>query len=336
MQNRMKIDISTTTIIKVAITVLAILFIYAIRDIAILFFVVIIIVMALVPLVNRMSKHMPRILAVILLSLVFLAILTTIGFLMFPPLVAEIKQLAIDLPIYLDRISPYWQNLQYNITHYQESLFKMSSQLGRLTSGIYSTTIGFITGIVAIFTGLVLVFYMLAEQDSIQKIVSQMLPAEYRERVMTLVRKFGEKIGGWLGGHLLLMVIVGLLDGMALAILGVPFALVLAIWGGLVEIIPYLGPWLALIPAAAIAFSISPLTGLLVLIAYIVIQQLESQVLAPKILGKAVGLSPAIIILSLLVGAKLMGIMGMIIAVPVAAALSVLAQEWSEIKKIRE
>ena len=73
MQNRMKIDISTTTIIKVAITVLAILFIYAVRDIAVLFFVVIIVVMALLPIVDRMSKHMPRILAVILLSLVFLA-----------------------------------------------------------------------------------------------------------------------------------------------------------------------------------------------------------------------------------------------------------------------
>lgn len=88
-------------------------------------------------------------------------------------------------------------------------------------------------------------------------------------------------------------------------------------------------------PALIIAFTVSPLKALLVLIVFIIIQQLEAQFLAPKIMGKAVGLSPVIIILALLVGGKLMGILGVVIAVPVAAAIAVLIQEWPEIKKIK-
>lgn len=333
---RMKIDISTTTIIKVALAVIGIMFLYAIREIAILFFVVLIVVMACSPLIDRMSTKIPRVLSVIIITLVFLGILTAIGFLIFPVLIEQIKLLAINLPVYLRKTGPLYDQIQYSVTHYQSTLLNASSQLGRVTSSLYTTTLGVIGNIVGVITALVLIFYMLSEKDSIEKIVGQMIPAEYRARTMRVVDKFSLKIGGWLGGHLLLMLVVGVLDGVALYIMGVPYALILGIWGGLTEIVPYIGPWLGIIPALIIGFSISPLTGLLVLIAYVVIQQLESTVLAPKILGKAVGLSPAIIILSLLIGAKLMGLMGMIIAVPLAAALSVLAQEWSEIKNIRE
>jgi len=112
--------------------------------------------------------------------------------------------------------------------------------------------------------------------------------------------------------------------------------LTLAVWGGLIEVVPYVGPWLGLLPAAILAFSISPLKALLVIIIYIGIEQIESNIMVPKIMGKAVGLSPVIIILALLMGAKLAGLLGVFVAVPVAAALSVVVQEWSEIRKIWE
>ncbi|HLB95414.1 MAG TPA: AI-2E family transporter, partial [Patescibacteria group bacterium] len=97
-----------------------------------------------------------------------------------------------------------------------------------------------------------------------------------------------------------------------------------------------IGPWLGLLPAFLIALSISPLKALLILIAYLIIQQLEAQFLVPKIMGKAVGLSPVIIILAVLAGAKLMGVLGVVIAVPVAAAISVLLQEWPNLKRLKE
>ena len=155
-----------------------------------------------------------------------------------------------------------------------------------------------------------------------------------QDKIFEVMNKIGFKMGGWLRSQFILMIIVGVADGIILMILGVPYALTLAVWGGLTEVIPYIGPWLGLIPAFIVAFTISPLKGLLIFIAYIIIQQLESQFLVPKIMGKAVGLSPVIIILAILIGAKLMGILGVLIAVPAAAAISVIIQEWPEIKKL--
>jgi predicted PurR-regulated permease PerM len=333
---KVKFEITTSTIIKIIVALAAVWFIFVIRDIVLLFFIVIAIVSALGPIVDFLAKIMPRLLAMIIISVIFIGIVVTIGFLLIPPLIGQIQQLAINLPDYVTRMSPYYQNFKVAITSSQQSLYEFSSQLGNITGGIYSTTIGFVTTIVAILTVLVLSFYMLLEQDAIKHFFHQVFPVEHKDRAVEVVRKIGFKMGGWLRGQVLLMVTIGILEGIALASLGVPYALTLAVWGGLIEVVPYIGPWLGLLPAAAIAFSISPLKALLVIIIYIVIEQIESNIMVPKIMGRAVGLSPVIIILALLIGAKLAGLLGVFVAVPVAAALSVIVQEWSEIRKIWE
>ncbi len=333
--DRIKFEISTSTIIKLILAVFAVWFIYAIRDIVVLFFIVLVIVAAFGPIVDWLAKLMPRVLAVIIFSLVFLSVLGGIGYLIIPPIVHQLQLLAINLPTILSKLGPFYQTIQNSISNYQEGLFNISSQLGRLGSGIYSTTVGFITGVVAFLTILVLAFYMLLEQESLKKFLEQTLPFTQKEKIFEILRKIGGKMGGWLRGQAILMVIIGVLDAVALLALGIPYALVLAVWGAITEVIPYIGPWLGLIPAFLVALTVSPLKALLIFIAYLVIQQLEAQFLAPKVMGKAVGLSPVIIILALLVGAKLMGILGVLIAVPIAAAISVLIQEWPEIRKLR-
>ena len=334
--NKVKIEISTATILKIIGVFALVWFLYAIREIVVLFFVVLVIVAALGPLVDRMSKHIPRVLSVVILFLAFLGILTAIGFLIIPPIVNQIGQLANNLPFYIDKFGPILSNYQNSLGNYQEGLLNISSQLSKFSSGLYTTTVGFISGLVGAITILILSFYMLLEQNALKHFLHQTLPLEHKEKIFDIFRKIGEKMGGWFRGQILLMIVIGALYGIALPIVGVPYALTLAVWGGLTEVIPYVGPWLGLVPALIIAFTVSPLTALIVLIIYLVIQQLESQFLAPKIMGKAVGLSPVIIILALLAGAKLMGVTGMIIAVPAAGAISVLIQEWLNLKKIRE
>lgn len=337
MESKVKFDISMKAILKVALAVIGIWFIYTVRDILVLLFFVLIIVAAFAPLVNKMSKIMPRVLAVIILALVFLSALTAIGFLIIPTLVTQIGQLAINMPAILSRIDPFYKQFNLSIGSnqtFQEMLLKLSSQIGGVTAGIYTTTIGFISGLVAIVTILVLSFYLLLEQASIQKLIHDLVPADQETRILNVIRKIGFKMGNWLRGQGILMLAIGLADGIALYVLGVPYVLILAIWGGLTEAIPYIGPWLGLIPALIIAFTVSPLTALFVLIAFVLIQQLEAQFLVPKIMGKAVGLSPVIIIIAILIGAKLAGILGVIIAVPAAGAVSVIIQDWREIKQI--
>lgn len=336
MENRVKFDIPTSSIIKIAIAILLVWLIYTLREIIVLFFIVLVIVAAMGPLVDRMSKYIPRLLSVILLAIFFVGILTAIGFLIVPPIVEQIQQLAINLPYYVDKLGPFYENIKNALPNYQENIFNFSSKLGGLTSGFYSTTVSFIGGVIYLVTILVLSFYMLLEQNALKNFLHQVIPLEHKEKAFDIARKMSFKMGSWLRGQFILMAIIAVLDGLALFFLGVPYALTLAVWGGLVEVIPYIGPWLGFAPAFFVALAISPWKALFVLIAYVLIQQLEGQFLVPKIMGKAVGLSPVIIILVLLAGAKLMGILGMMIAVPIAAILAVLIQEWPEIKKIRE
>lgn len=333
--DKVKFEITTATIFKVILAVVFVWFLYAVRNVLVLFFIVLVIFAAVGPLVDRMSRYIPRVLALILLLLAFIFILVAFGFLLAPLIVSQIHQLAINLPVLVERFGPLYQQLQSTVTNYQENLFQYSSQVSQITSGVFSTTVGFLSGLVAFFTILVLSFYMLLEKDSIKKLVNDLVPLEHKERIFDVLRKIVDKMGKWLRGQVLLMVIIGVADFIALTILGVPYAAVLAILGGLTEVIPYIGPWLGLVPAFIIAFTISPVKAFFVLIVYVLIQQLEAQFLVPKIMGKAVGLSPVIIILALLCGAELMGILGVIVAVPVAAAIAVIIQEWPEIRKLR-
>lgn len=333
MANRVKIDISLSSVAKVTLFILGLWFLYAVRDIALLFFIVLIIVSALTPLVDKASKYIPRFLAVIILAIIFVGIITAAGFLFLPPLISQISQLAVNLPIIVNKLGPLYHNLQTIVPSSQSNLLDFSSQLSGITSGIYTTTVGFFTGLIALLTVVVMSFYLLLEQDAIKNFVYEIVPQNNREVAVNLLHKIADKMGSWLRGHIVLMIVVGLLDFAALSIIGVPYALTLGLWGGLTETIPYIGPWLGIIPALIVAFTVSPFKVLIAVIAFLLIQQIESSFLSPKILGKAVGLSPVIIILSLLIGGKLMGILGVIIAVPVAAALSVIFQEWPEIKK---
>lgn len=334
MENRVKFEISNSTILKIILAVLAVWFLYSIREVVVLFFIVLVIVAALGTLVDKMSRYIPRALAMIIITIAFFGLLTLLGFLIIPPIISQISQLAVNLPYIINKLGPFYENIRNSVTYSQEGLFNISSQLGRLTSGIYSTTLGFLSGLVAILTILVLSFYMLLEQDSIKNFFHQIVPFEHKEKIFDIIRKISTKMGRWLRGQVLLMIVIGVLDGIVLLIGGVPYALTLAVWGGLMEVIPYIGPWLGLLPAVLIALTISPWTALFVVIAYLVIQQLEAQFLVPKVMGKIIGLSPVIIILAVLAGVKLMGIMGVVVAIPVAAAISVFIQEWPNIKKI--
>ena len=136
-------------------------------------------------------------------------------------------------------------------------------------------------------------------------------------------------MGSWLRGQLLLMFIVGAVNGIGLAILGVPYAFLLGLWAGLTELFPYVGPVAGAIPGVFIAFTaLGPVKALIALIIYIVVQQLESNFLIPKIMGRALGLSPVAVIFALLIGGKLFGFIGLLLAIPVAAVLAVVYEEW--------
>lgn len=329
MNQKTSVTISTLTILKIFGIAILLWLLWYIRDILVLLFIVMIIVAAFSPLVERLyRRRIPRFVSVLLIYLLALSIFAFLIYLIVPPLAIQVKELAHNGPYYLQKITPIYHQAEGYFPPLQKSLESIVLTLNKLTTNLWSSVLFIFGGLVSFLTVLVLSFYLLLERENIVTVLVSFLPIAHKERILAVFQKVGVKIGAWARGQIILCAIIALADFIILSILGVPYALALAILAGFLEIIPTIGPILSAIPAILLGFTISPWTALIVLLSYLGVQQLESQILVPKVLGKAVGLSPVIVIIALLIGGKLLGIAGAILAVPLVAVLHVIFVEW--------
>jgi predicted PurR-regulated permease PerM len=183
---------------------------------------------------------------------------------------------------------------------------------------------GFISAILI----LVISFYLVIEKNGVERFVKEAVPNNLQPRVLKIVERIQLKLSRWFIGQLSLGFIVGSMSFVGLHLLGVPYALVLGIIAGILELIPYLGPTLSAIPAIIIAFTVSPILALLTLILYFLIQQFENYLIVPKVMEKSVNLHPVIIIIVILIGGKFAGITGAILAVPTATIISIVLDNF--------
>jgi predicted PurR-regulated permease PerM len=178
-----------------------------------------------------------------------------------------------------------------------------------------------------VVTVIFLAFYMLVEGPRVKAGFLGLFPRAQRESIADVLEQIGAKFGGWIRGQLLLGIIIGAAAGLGMAAIGMPFVLLLAIIAGFTELIPMVGPILGAIPAVFLALF-QPTWKLLVVIGwYAFIQQAESNFVVPRVMRASVGLSPLLTIIALVVGARLLGAAGALLAVPVAAALQVVVGE---------
>ncbi len=336
MHKAQKIEISPSIVWKTILILLALWFVYFIKDILLLLFLSLILISAAGPIIDKMEeKRINRVLAVVLLYAFFLSFFVFIVSLVVPVLNEEIQLIGKVIPEYLAGINIFIENIT-NLAatyHFEENIDQIfsnsSNALANSFSNIFSNTLDFLSSIFKALVVFSLAFYMLIKKNGSRSFVSAIVPKkEHRERVILLLDKIQIKMGHWLIGQFLLMFLIFGLEFIALSFLRIPFALVLALLGGVLEIVPYIGPLIAFIPAVLIAATISPWTGLFVAILYIAIQQMENHIIVPLVMKKAVGLNPVVIILSLLVGAKLAGVLGIVLAVPFVTAIKIVIEDF--------
>jgi predicted PurR-regulated permease PerM len=303
-----KIEISHKTIIFTLVLLASIWLVLQIRDILFLVFVAFIIMSTLRPIVDWMgTKKIPRFIAALL---VYVVVFGLIGFSIggiIPALVSQTTSFAQAFPGVISRALPYW-NIDLN---------SFSQQLAPIGENLVKVTIGIFSNIISVLMVLVISFYLLLERKHADSIVAGFVGDEKATSFIAVVQRIEGKLGSWMMGQLFLMFFIGLLSYIGLLLLGVKFALPLAIIAGLLEIVPNIGPIISAIPAMLIALSISPVMALTVGVLYIAIHQLENNVIVPLVMKKSVGLSPIITIFSLLVGGRLAGIAGAVLAIPV-------------------
>lgn len=328
------INITSLTIIKILAISILFFVLYQIRGILLVLFVSLILSSALDPWVDKLQKRkIPRGLSVILLYLVMIGVIGSAIYLIIPPIIEQTADISSNFPSYIDSINNSIANLNYSanenilLTKLQENISNITPSLADATSGVFSFIIDVFGGIINFVLIMVFTFYMVTEENAIKKVVWSLTPDKHQVYIMQLINRIQLKIGLWLRGQLILCTIIFFMTWTGLSIMGVKYALVLAILAGIAESIAYLGPIIAAIPAVFLAYNQSWLLAIFVAILYYIIQWTENNILVPKIMQRVVGLNPIISMSVIIIGLSIAGVVGAIFAIPVATAVMVIASD---------
>jgi len=318
------ITISTLTILKVVLVFVALGFVYLIRDVISLVVVSFILASALTPTVDWLHRKqkIPRVFGIVIIYVALFGVISLLLVLLIPAIVQQIGDIANNFPDYYSRISSELVNLQdFKLTHnfvanLESSLQNLRTDLGSATGGILSTLSTIFGSLIALIGVMVITFYLIIEEQAMRRFLQSIVPPKYLSRLSGILDAIQQKMGMWLRGQLVLSLVIFLVTFIGLTILGVKNALVLALFAGIMEFIPYIGSTIGAIPAVFFGFAEAIWLGIAVIGFYILVQQLENNLLVPKIMQKSVGLNPLVIIIVMLIGAKVAGIVGVLMAVP--------------------
>jgi predicted PurR-regulated permease PerM len=316
-----------------------------IRTILLLLVLAIIFAAAIEPLVFRLRRAgLGRGQAILSVYLCLVAIVAVTIYVIVPQLIGQISAFDKAIPDIFDNLRKQAlesDNTFIKRTAYQ-SLWRIQQTYERVRSspqigqdqalGLATSVIGVLFTTVSL---LVISYYWMTEKATIKRVILGLFPFNKRARAHAIWDEIEYKIGGWTRGQLVLMFIIGACSGVAYYFLDIRFWLPLAIWAGLTEAIPFIGPFLGGGTAALVALASSPEKAIIVVVFAVILQQLEGAFLVPRVMKNAVGMSPLTVILAVLIGGTLAGATGALVAIPIGAAAQVLVSNLLRLRDDR-
>ena len=321
-----RIEISWRTIVFAILFILFLQFLLLVKDLIFSLFIAFIIVSALRPIVDFLvNKHFSRILATVIVYLVFLAVIIGILILIIPPLLTESANLFKSLPAIIQmtipKLPPYI------------SLNSLTQYLPNVTTQVVDVLQRIFSNAIFLLTTLVFSFYLLLEENVVAKISKKLLDEKAARRIIVVFDRAEKRMNAWFWGQAALMLTIGIMSFIGLTAINMRYALPLAVLAGLLEVVPNIGPILSLIPAFLIGISQSFVLGLSMIALYFIIQLLENHIIVPLVMRKAVGLSPLITLIALIVGGKLAGVIGVLLSVPTTLFVGTILIEILQVRK---
>jgi predicted PurR-regulated permease PerM len=345
MNTSTRITIASSTIVKTIVWVLIFAGLFYMSDLVITVLVAVVLASAIEPAVRLLARHkIPRVVSVLGLFLVLIGLATSVAFIFIPPLADDAAQLMKSLPQIVDSVRIFGRDLGFKDLAAQLALYSHDISKGQILTilkttlfgqtGFFATTSIVFSGAFHVVITFVIAFYLALEENGVQKFLGVFAPVEREEYIQNLWTRAQRKISLWMQGQFLLSFFVALLVYIPNLILGIPYAALLAILAFIGELIPVVGLTLATVPALFLAWTHGgvPLLGTVAVI-YFLISQLESHVLYPRIMNRVVGVPSVIIIIALLAGAKLAGIWGVLLAVPLASIAVELIGDYDKRKR---
>ncbi len=332
MNNEKILDISWNTLIKIVVVGLVMYVLYLIRNILVWFVFALIISILFNPLIDILQKkRIPRILAAVLVYLLLFIILGLIIYLITPLFISEVKQFSQFLGQYFEKISPPLRGLGIIAFQNLETFINtIGANLEKMASNIFSAFGAIFGGILSSLFILSIAIFISLEEKLIERGLRLIFPVKYESYVFSLWEKLQKKIGGWFLVKILGCIFVGVLSFIAFLVFSTKYPLSLAIISGILNFIPIIGPVVTGVLLFVVVALDSFTRAIFVLIAFIIIQQIESNIFTPILTKKFIGLSPVLVLLALTIGGKLWGIMGAILAIPLFGILFEFIKEFFE------
>ena len=312
---------------------------YTARQVLTWVLVSIFLALALNPIVERLQQPAgfgKRGVAAGVIYLIVLAVLVGLGFLLVPPVVDQATHFADAVPGYLRDLTHGNGPLGFLETKYhvvEKAKKAVDEGGGNFTAGagtVLSITASVATAVVGAITIAFMTFFMIIEGPAWMDRLYSLLPPESEPRWRNVGGRVAQTVSGYVTGNLLISLIAGVSATIVLAILGVPYALALGFLVALLDLIPLAGATLAAVIVSTIAFLTSVTDGVIVLVFFIVYQQLENHMLQPLVYGRTVQLSPLAVLISVLIGAEVAGVLGALGAIPIAGTLQILLVDWRD------
>ncbi len=350
---RQRITVSLVNLVLVVTTGLLLVLLWELRSLLLALMIAVVIAATLAPIIDRAEKlQLPRWLAVILVYLGLLGVVTGVGLLIGPTVVEQIERLIRGLPTYLDILRSLFESLASRLGMSDPELISPISQLfdpEALTGWVirtsqqllirsYDVTRGILGGLLTLILALLFSGYMLAGSETLIKSLVSLFPKPWDERLEAQVEPVSQRMGGYIQGRVLVSAILGVVITLGLEFLGLSeFAIGLGVIAGLTDLIPFLGPILGAIPALIVALGQGGLTFWWVLLLFALVQNLETYVLDPLLVGSSVNIQPLYQLLAVLGGTQVLGLIGAIIVPPwVAAAAVVLENLYLKPKQLAQ
>jgi predicted PurR-regulated permease PerM len=329
---------STRTVVRIVVTVVATLLLvyaaYLVRGILVLVLVAAFLAIGLDPAVRRLQAWgLRRGQAVGTIFLAAIAFIVAFIVAVIPPLVRQITSFATNLPQDIRNFAQDHPRIQEWVVEndiagrLQDAVANVPAAISGSLGNVFGLAGSVLAALFSLLTVLILSVYFLLSLSRIHEGTLRLVPKSRRARVSTLVDPILERIGGYIAGQVTVAVIAGVLAGFFLAIVGVPFPIALALWVTIAALIPLVGATLGAIPAVIVAFFTSTGLGVATLAYFLIYQQVENYLIHPRVMTRAVDISPAAVLLAALIGGNLLGFVGALMAIPAAAAIKLVMQE---------
>jgi len=332
------LDVSWRTVLKISIAIVVFYALFSVRQVLVWFVFGLTISLLFNPAINFLQrKKIPRSLAVIFVYVGIFGILSLLLYLVIPIFITEIQKFLEFFPEYFSKISPPLQSLGFKSFENTEAFLKaFEGTLRSMADNVFSALFALFGGIVATLFVVVTAIFLSIEEKGVERALILLFPKSYETKVLDVWQKCQKKVSGWFGGRIIGCLFVGVASYIAFLLFSVKYPFTLGLFSGVFNFIPYIGPLFTGVIVFLIVFPVSPLKGILAVLALVAIQQIENNILSPILMKKFVGLPPVLVLLALVIGADMWGFLGAILAIPLFGILFEFLKGFLQKKKDKE